>query len=266
MASFRQAYLENVPGILADGEGAELGYCFGFTHDELAEWARHGVTCRFPLYGTDDALQAIGRDRQIVRGFAEGAEDYEQRLIGWLDSHLLGGNMFEMMDRLAKYLTGFAVRIRVVNNAGNWYTRDTDGSRSWLLRKHNWNWDGLTSAWSRFWVIIYPLSTGIWTDEGVWGDDSDHWGDPEGVWGLSATPEQVSTMREIVRHGKPPWSRCEFIIVSFDDTAFNPASPEPDGLWGSWGKYVGGVKREARLDTVRYIQGTVRTAIETADT
>lgn len=264
MTGFREAFTANIPGWLSDGEGGDLLFSFGMLFDETAEFGYHGVFARFPAYGTDDSLSAIGRDRQIVRGFVETAASYELRLVRWLDSHKLGGNPFELLDRLAGYFSGFDVKMRVVNNAGNWYTRNADGTRSFVLSLQNWNWDGNTSAWSRFWVIVYPSTTGLCADEGVWGIDADQWGDSEGTWGTSFSPEQVSTIREIIRHGKPPWARCEWIICAFDDASFNPFAPEPDGTWGFWGKPLGGAQAEARLATARYFDGTLNTTIQTA--
>jgi hypothetical protein len=262
MANFREAFTANVPTVLADDDGMRLMFTFGVLADELEEWIYHGVFARFPAYGTDDSLSAIGRDRQIVRGFVESTEVYQARLVRWLDSHKLGGNPFELLERLAAYLFPFAVRMRIVNSRGSWYTRNADGTTTFQLGLENWNWSGdADSAWSRFWVIIYPGSTGLWTTEGDWGIDADTWGDG-GVWGFSASPAQVSSIREIIRAGKPPWAQCTNIIVAFDDASFDPASPEPDGLWGDWGKYVGGVKVSSRLGTARYCEGTTTTAID----
>jgi hypothetical protein len=257
---FREAFTTNVPTVLADDDGKRLMFTFGVLCDELEEWTYQGVYARFPRYGTDDSLSAIGRDRQVVRGFVESTENYQARLIRWLDSHKLGGNPFELLDRLAGYLSPFAVRMRVVNSRGSWYTRNADGTRVFQLGLGNWNWSGdADSAWSRFWVIIY--ATGLWSVEGVWAADSVTWGDG-GVWGSTASPAQVSSIREIVRAGKPPWAQCPWIIQAFDNASFDPASPEPDGLWGDWGKYVGGVKVPSRLDTARYWEGTTTTAID----
>jgi hypothetical protein len=265
VANFREAeFSSNVPLWLADDDGARIRYTFALALDEKAEWMRMGILARFTVFGTDESLTAIGRDRQIIRGFVEPADVYARRNQRWLESHAKGGNPLELMERVADYLYPFAVRVRLVNARGNWYTRNPDGTNTWSLGLGNWNWDATPSAWSRFWVIIYPLETGVFADEGVWGDDSDEWGDAEGTWGTSMSPEQVSSIREIVRHGKPPWARCENIIVAFDDASFDPSAPEPDGTWGNWGKPLGGFQTEARLATARYIDGTLNTTIQTS--
>jgi hypothetical protein len=165
------------------------------------------------------------------------------------------------MRKLSEY-TGAGCKFRTVDVRGNWYTRDVDGTESALLKQDNWDWDSGSrddgaSRWSRFWVIIYPPAS-LWVaDSQVWGGPAEAWGDSSlgHTWGSTATPEQVQTIRFLVDDWKPAHTRCVNIIVAFDPDSFDPASPEPDGLWERWSKNVGGVQVPARLDTARYWDG-----------
>ena len=136
-----------------------------------------------------------------------------------------------------------------------------DGTRSVAINKANWDWDSDPYAlvrWSRFWVVIYP--NGLWSPGPNWGDAGFVYGTPGQTWGTTATTDQVASVQAIVSDWKPAGTRCVNIIVAFDNASFDPATARdgsglPDGTWGRWGKYVGGVAVPARLATARYWDG-----------
>lgn len=244
--------------------GERFLYAPGLMADAVAEWARQGMRARFPQVGTPTALGAIGRDRKIIRGFAETDAAYAARLLLWLDSWRVAGNPIALLEQLAGYLAPYAVRLRTVSNKGTWFTRHPDGSIEIHAKQGNWDWDGRPDWWSRFWVIIYPLATGVfvehppWNDPALWGGT---WGSSTNTtWGCSATVEQVAAIRQIVREWKPAGTRCKNIIVAFDDASFEPTDPPgaplPDGLWGRNAKVSGGAYVPSRLRSARYWRGT----------
>ena len=161
-----------------------------------------------------------------------------------------------LMQQLAAYM-GAGPSFRTVDNRGNWYSRAADGTETALLKQGNWDWDGDASKWSRFWVIVYP--NGLWEMEPLsWGDGSDStWGATEttDMLGLTATQEHVASLKHIIADWKPDGTRCVDVIVAFDPSSFDPSTPEPDGFWGIYSKYVGGVRVPSRLDTARYLGG-----------
>lgn len=258
--SFRTLRKYLAPRWLTEGDGELLGYSLDLLKDAFAERARQGLLARFPQQGPDgtpapsDALAAMGRDRRVVRGIDETATAYAARMLRWIDDRKRTGNMFSLMDAVAAYLGPATVRLRTVDQRGNWCTREPGGARSYLLDQGNWNWDGTPATqWSRFWLIVYPR--GVWTDGSVaWGSGGS-WGEAGHVWGLSATPDEAATLRGIVDDQKPAGTRCVSIIVAFDEASFDPAAPEPDGTWGKWHKVVAGVSVPSRLATARYIDG-----------
>lgn len=237
--TFRGAILRAAPKRLRRYWGSRLIYALGIQWDALIDLMVDGITARFPDYTPPDGLAAIGRDRKIRRGFAESAASYAVRLKRWIPDRKTKGNPYTLMRQLQGYLTGYSVRLRTVNNAGAWHTLYADGTTDFYVNPE-WDWDGESDPWSRFWVILYA-PTALWNPDGTWGQGANYWGDG-GVWGLSATYEQGQTIKAIVREWTPPHSTCAGVIVTWDATAFDPTDPEvgdadfPNGNWGRAGK------------------------------
>lgn len=263
MKVFREIFRKLVPSWLSKDDGELVLFSTGTVLDATQERAREAALASMPSYCPPDALGPMGRDRQIIRGWNEPGDVYAERLLSWLDDHQVRGNAFALFRQLRGYL-GVDLMIRTVDAHGNWYTREVDGSTSVLLQQGNWDWDGSAETlWSRFWVILYPPAS-LWTEGAPWGDP-DQWGGAWGTsgytWGTTATPEQVSTVREIVRQWKPAGTRCVKIIVAFDSASFDPESAPgapgmPDGTWHKPYVVVDGAAVPNRLATARYWRGT----------
>jgi hypothetical protein len=247
--------------LVTDGESGLVGYSLDVVKDAFIQRLMLGLIARFPHQDASgrpapsDALAAQGRDRRVTRGLAETGSSYAGRLLRWLDDSQSRGAPFALLQKLSEY-TGPGPSFRTVDARGNWYSRAADGTESAVLNTGNWNWDGPIGArWSRFWVVIYP--NGLWSEyPNDWGDAAGaNWGEGLQTWGSTATPENVQTIRSIVADWKPQGTRCVNIILAFDPASFNPATPEPDGLWASWSKNVAGVQVPARLSTARYWDG-----------
>ncbi len=242
------------PRWLTEGEGGLVGYALDVVKDAFMDRAYRGLLARFPQNdangtpGVTDALTAMGRDRRVVRGIDESDTDYAARLVTWLDDRRTAGNPYTLMRVLHAYTgTADGVSFRTVDVNGNWYSRAADGTETASLGTGNWLWDSDTDRWSRFWVIIYPGT--LWEDEDVWGTGV--YGDTSGTIGSTVTPEQAATLRAIVADWKPQGTRGD-VILALDPSSFDPTTPEPDGLWGKWYKYVFGDAVESRLTTGRY--------------
>lgn len=244
---------------------SRLLYSIAIQFDAVAEAAITAVAARFPgLTAVDsinalgfaanapaDALPYLGRDRRIVRGFAESAAGYAARLLRWLDDWRIAGSALSVLEQIQGYCAPFTPRVRLVTNSGVFWTLDGDGTFSKTLS--SWNWDGHPEWWSREFLIIYS-DAGPWAVEGHYGDGLNPWGDGGG-WGSTLTPEQAASLREIVATWKGAHSKCAWIILAFDPASFDPAAPEPDGHWGNWSKIVGTTSVPSRLATARYCDG-----------
>lgn len=268
MASrFRLTRTKISPRWLTDGEGGLVGYALDIVKDAFIQRVNLGLLARFPENGPNgetapaDALQAMGRDRRVIRGLSETDAEYAARLKLWLDDRKRQGNPFMLMQKLAEYL-GPLPSYRTVDARGNWYSRAADGTESSSLDQQNWDWDGtpIGERWARFWVIIYP--NGLWTENSddwganTWGASG--WGESEETWGSTAPRNHVTTVQGIVSDWMPAGTRCINIIIAFDNASFDPTAPEPDGLWEGYSKNVGGVQVPARLATARYWDGVTR--------
>mgnify|MGYP001581068077 CR=1 FL=1 len=257
---YLKSFLSLLPAWLLRGDGGNVAASLGLMLDAFNARARLALLARFPSYAPDEpALAAMGRDRLIRRGINEPAEAYAVRLAAWLDDHRTRGNPFAMLRQLRAYLQAPCV-VRTVDRRGNWYSIDAAGLRSSSIDTGNWDWDGTPASpdWSRFWVIIYPVDgTTPWAVSGDWGDatlwGAGVWGNDDTTIGTTATPDQVNSVRAIVRDWKPAGTTCEWIIVAFDDATFTPAgATDPSGDWGNWSDGAGA---PVRLDTARYWKG-----------
>lgn len=272
MSSFRTIRKFLGPSwLVAEGEGAIVGYALDLVKDAFIERVRIGLLARFPQQdpsGTpapDDALQAMGRDRDMIRGLDESATNYAARLVPWLDQAKTKGTPWGMLTGLWNYLglsTGFPIVLRTVDAKGNWFTRAADGTFSYLLKQGNWEWDSTPidpvsgkKRWSRFWPIVYP--NGLWLDTREWNDGAS-WGDDDKTWGTTATPDEAAQLYALALR-KPGGTNCPYVIVAFDPDSFDPtAAVDADGMpnfgWGRDASYVDDVQVSPRLETARYVK------------
>lgn len=204
---------------------------------------RMGVRARFISNAPVDALSYIGRALNTYQGPSESLVAYLARLQTAIDDARIAGSAWPLLNQVRGYCAPAAVRVRLYNVRGNCYTINRDGTRS-TARATAWNWDGTSSAWSRFWVIIYP-TTGApqlpWARASVMGTAGVKVGSPSNrTVGSTATTDDVFAIRRMVSTWKPIGSRCEKIVIAFTDTDFDPAftsPPLPNGTWANDGTY-----------------------------
>jgi len=257
MANFRQAAWNLSPSRLRTYKAARMVYSFvGLPLDMIAQASKEAVLARFPELCADDALPYHGRDRGIRRGMLEPAESYRARLLLWIESWRGAGVGRAMLDQLAGFLLPQTTRIRIWTHVGVIYSRAADGTLTIeRVTPSLWDWDGVTSLWARFWVIFDSFDGVPWSRDGTW-NDGEAWGDdPSATWGSTATIEQVQAIRGIIDDWRPAQSVCKNVIVNFDPTALELASPLPDGTWGHWSKNVAGVQVPARDTGAIYWDG-----------
>jgi hypothetical protein len=239
-------------------DGEKLGVALEDLRDASMDRALLGLLVRFPQQdpngtpGPDDALAALGRDRDIVRGINEISAGYAVRIKDALDTLRYKGNPWALLDQLRAYIANDSSG-RTFDAHSNTFGATSTGVRSFDLDTGLWDWDGIayTGAWSKFWTIIYPGT--LWETDDPWGSGT--WGDG-GTWGTTALPGEVASTRHIVASWKPRGTRCVSIVIALDPASFDPSAPEPDGTWAHWGKNVDGVYVAARLGTARYWDGT----------
>ncbi len=259
MTTILERFQNWLPWWLTADAGGNVAASLALLADDFTARAKLALVSRFPSYAPDDAaLAAMGRDRLIVRGINEPSAAYAARLSRAFADHKTRGTPYTLLEQLRAYLQADCV-VRTVDQAGNWFSIDADGNRSSSLNTGNWDWDGgAPNAWSRFWVIIYPVN-GVtpwaiadnWGDAALWG--SGVWGTAGATIGTTATVDQVAAVRSIIRNWKPANAVCEWVIVAFDAATFTPAgATNPAGEWAGWSNNTGG---PVRLATARYWRG-----------
>ena len=232
--------------------GSRLMYALSVPFDALIEWCSSGMKARFPSFASQDGLVVIGADRGILRGVEELSARYVSRLLLWLDDRRIKGTSLALMRQLRGYC-GDQVAIRIVNNVGAWHSLSATGEYSYTgpVYPKNWDWDGDTAKWWRFWVIIYP--NGLWTTSPMFGEVA-KFGNGQ-AFGLTMTPGQAADIAAIIREWSPPHAKCSHVIIAFDPISFDPSDNSvTDGTWGKWYRYDNGVAVPSRLETARYFE------------
>lgn len=229
---FRDVIAQSVPPWLTRTVGGRILYSLMLHYDACQDLVVRAIRARFPIGDVQGQLARIGKDRAMVRGLYESDQTYARRLPTWLDVRKVAPTPFGLIDQIASLLAPHAFRIRMVNDSGDWYTRNADGTKAFANVPGSWDWDG-TGPTTRFWVILYPPPT-LWTDDGEWGDDGD-WADDGTTIGSTATIEEAEAVRMVVHACRAAHVLCANVILAFDDTLFDPAgSGLPDGDWNLW--------------------------------
>lgn len=222
--TFRDAIREKSPWWLRGWLGERLLYAIAIQLDALMDALVAGVRLRFPGRYGYESLPLIATETRDVRGLDETDADFAGYLRTWRSRRRRRGNVLTLLERLRHYLIirHSGVWFEVVYNNGTDFTFNnaavfSRGSRAW-------DWDGQTSAWSRFWVIIHGAN---WVDEGTWGDPGTV-GDG-GTIGSDMTPEESEGIRSIIAFETPPHAKCVAVLVILDEAEW--AANQPDGTW-----------------------------------
>jgi hypothetical protein len=276
MATFRESLKRIAPSWLNGDVGAKLLHSLGIVLDALGTWMDYAVKARFPGHAgaTPTALSYIGNDRLLERYPNESDSAYATRLRAWLDTWRTAGNARSIIDQVVGYLGGGAgVFVRIAHNTGRtWYVwNGTAGTftQSSVGAPGNWNWDGQSSRWWRFFLII-TVPDEKWTlpaTATTWGGAGRTWGQQDLCWGnLLYKPTEVAAIRALVDRWKPAHAVCVAILVNAGPTDgggvpiyFMPGSTlgvtNPDGDHGNWSKNVGGVQQPSRFPQADYWDG-----------
>lgn len=258
--SFRASIRRYLPPWLRDRPtlgkttGYRLAASWACLLDATMQLAIEGLLSGMPRQGTASALPLHGRDRRLVRGPEQSAEDFAEQLTRWLSYLRKAGNAWSVMATLQRYFAPASPVLRVVTRSGFWSTLHADGSMS-FAHGTAWDWDSVThperaDEWWWIWVIVYDP----FPDAGAWGDDDlDTWTAAK-VFGHETSAANAAAIKALLEQFKGAHAHVT-LIVAYDPDSFDPAEPSTfptDGLWGRWGKVVDGAAVPARVDTARY--------------
>jgi hypothetical protein len=253
------------PSWLTGTWGSRLLYALIKPAAEIVETARQAVRARMPGFGTPTALPAIGRDRLVLRGFAEGDDDYAERLRRWLEYHRRAGTTPNLLVQILGWASPQAVAVAHVTNESVWdralgplTASVTDASVALAQLRPPaatvWNWDGDALAWGRFWLILSPLTVDAGARRKI-GDAGLVIGARDVAIGTRMTPGQVGGVRAVVRQWKAAHETCTAIIINLNSSVGydKTGAAMPNGTWQYWCNPATGAA--VRNAGVLYLQG-----------
>lgn len=221
--SYESYQRELLPPPLRGDTGEAFAGVLGGAKDAVVTLAKGAVYAGqvvdpdgFGREAPDDALARLGADADLEQGPIESPQDYRARILGAWDLWGWAGTLHGYslaFERLKKPIRG----ARFIS-ASQWAAPD-----------------GLSSLWSRFWVIVYTgaLAAGRFT-VGPWalvGGDASGWeilrvggfdvGDGSTV-GTTATVEELADLRVALAKWRNARDRVPALIIADGDVVGTP--------------------------------------------
>ena len=170
------------------------------TLDGAADAMLVGMRRSQPYRCTKDAFGDLAKDRDILLYPNESESSRRWRLAHWRQIRRTRGCHYGEMANVQPFFLGpggatvdsnnvsYLPWIRVFHQSGDpgsgalttCHTLSPTGAYSWQRSAFPWAWDGNTSQWSRFWMVIY-LPANFTTNYAVW-DVSGSWDDGVSLW------------------------------------------------------------------------------------
>jgi hypothetical protein len=234
------------------------------------------IEARMPTKCDASALPYIGQDLLIPQGVNESNTSYRGRLrVARPLWKTLAGTPQGVLKATLGCILPLAPRIRHATDTGAWDTYEAGADTTqppWHVSPlSNMVWDGNgvivngtkdpapagVIPWWRFYIIIYATDVAWTSSSGTWGSSGKTWGDATKSWGFNTPSAIFRQIQQVIRTWKSNHSWCRWVIVSFDDTLFDPWQAadgvhNTDGRFGRWSKIVGGQYVPARFANARY--------------
>ena len=221
---------------------------FSIVYDNGITALQQGLALSHPLRCDPSAFPVLSVDRTIRLYPSEPESSKRTRLAKWLQIHRRRGTHLGELLHSQPYFAPEHPVMRIVHQDGagasaTWWSIAADGSLSeYKAVPSNWDYDGQTYKWSRFWVILYVPSS-IFAlaryDDGTLYDG-----------GAVYDGMIIQIARDIagmILESKSGHSRLQAYILATDPASFDPtatAVTSPDG-WtslpvGNWGSSMSG--------------------------
>lgn len=253
-AGCRNALARITPKWLSNRAGNNNGYILLWTIallcDTMIQTGLEGLRASWPGKGTPDADPYIGQGRGLAQAPGESSLSFEARLRAWLQTWNNAASDDVLASQIQIYL-GNTPTVRIVDRSGNWTTCNPDGSIT-RTKDVSWNWDGVSNPeragmWSDIWIIVSPPPA-AWVSYASTADANwvTAWQNKTISLGHAApSPSAWNDILQLVSQWKGIHTYVRAIIWTTDATLFVPGSlgvaGNPDGTWGTWGKYVAGI-------------------------
>lgn len=211
--------------------------------DNNLETLIQGLRLSQPLRCDESALEQLSRDRGIRIYPTEPVASKRYRLSRWWQLRRQFGTLQGQMRNLQPYFLPAVPTIRMVHQDGaggraTWHTLDGDGVYTITKTEpSNWDWDGRTSRWSRYWCIIYR-DDAMGYDAPAEYDDGTEW-DGGALWDGGPSTAQIADIVGALREAKAAHSRLAGVFMTtegFDPEATATTDAEgwtslPVGNW-----------------------------------
>lgn len=222
---------------------------FGLLQDNAIESLGDGLRLSQPLRCDSSALQHLARDRTIRIYGTEPVDSKRQRLSQWWQLHRGFGSLFGQLDNIAPFFLPARPLMRAVHQDGaggsaTWWTRNPDGSREMHRQSpSNWDFDGETAQWSRYWIIIYRDADMTYPTPGTW-DGGSAWNDGT-LWDGGPNETQIADIVNGLKDAKSAHSQLHGVIMCNDPAELDPTGTSAvlgDGSTtypvGNWSAYI----------------------------
>jgi hypothetical protein len=224
---------------------------FAVSYDNAVTALQQGLALSQPFRCDPSALPVLSVDRSIRLYPSEPEASQRLRLAMWLQLHRTRGTHIGELLHSQPYFLPDTPIMRIVHQDGagasaTWWTIAADGTLSeHVATPSNWNYDGQTAKWSRWWVIVYvpsALMSGCKYDDGAKYDEGGRV-IYDGMTLTQVAQDLVAMMLE----WKSAHSRLQGYILATDPSSFDPtatAVTDPSG-WtslpiGNWGSSMSG--------------------------
>ncbi len=236
-----------VPYYVRGKNGGRLLQAAALTLDSFTEEMMQGLRLGYPLSCHSSALPSIAYDRRIRLYPTEPIDSQRSRLAQWKSLHRRRGTHRGELQNLATYFSPAKPLMRVVHQDGaggraTWHSLSEDGAYAIAKRTPtNWDFDGVTAKWSRWWCIIYRDPLMNWLDASTY-DDGTIYGDGT-LWDGGPSTDQIGDIVEALKEAQGAHSMLWGVIIANNSASFDPESVSvtdsdgwtslPVGNWGS---------------------------------
>jgi hypothetical protein len=208
-------------------------------YDAAVESLGQGLRLGQPLRCDASALPRLSRDRGITIYETEPEVSQRFRLSRSPQLRRQFGTHQGEMRNVAPFFQPVQPLMRIVHQSGDgaratWHTLNTDDTfEVHKAEPSNWDWDGQTTRWSRWWAIIYYEAALPWLEPAEWNDGTEY-GDGT-LWDGGPTAEQIRDIVAGLKEAQGTHSALWGVIVTRDPASFDPtatATVHADG-WSS---------------------------------
>jgi hypothetical protein len=238
LATFRHTAWRLLPWWARGANLYRLIYACALIFDAIGTAFLASLRLRFPGLYSEESLARLGTERKLWRGPNESADSFTERLRAWWGTARRVGSAFEILRQLQAYTLPATYELHLITNVGFRITLHADGT--FATDQIAWSWDGDTSKWSRFWIVLENSALPAITLDRVVLNASAAVLQPTRSVGAetqylnpvtSPTPDPWA-LRRILEDNRPPHTHCEQMILVVDSRFW---SELPAGNWGDWG-------------------------------